>query len=268
VCYNKVNVFAIKENFMDDFIKSNYIIEEKIMLQEIPAIIFRPRDLKEPVPTVVFYHGWSSNKEKQRIRGFILSSVGYQVVIPDAIYHGERNPLTGYCQEVLIEYFWDVVFKNIEEYSIIERELVSKYSADPKRIAVMGNSMGGFTSGGIFTHNKDIKALIVLNGCCGWENFNKNVKVTITEKLETVEKKVKELDPMNNLELLKDRPILLLHGDSDTSVPIESQGIFYNALSPMYGNKERIKLIEYPKLNHVVTTNMMEESINWLGMYM
>lgn len=253
---------------MADFIKSNYITEEKIKLQEIPAIIFRPRDAKEPIPTVVFYHGWSSNKEKQRMRGFILASVGYQVVIPDAIYHGERNPLTDYGQESLIEYFWDVIFKNVEEYSTIEHELVSKYSADPKRIAVMGNSMGGFTSSGIFTHNNGIKALIVLNGCCGWENFNKNVEVTITEKLETVEKKVKELDPMNHLDLLKDRPILLLHGDSDTSVPIESQKIFYNELNPMCNNKDRIKLIEYPGLNHVVTTNMMEESINWLGRYL
>jgi dipeptidyl aminopeptidase/acylaminoacyl peptidase len=73
---------------------------------------------------------------------------------------------------------------------------------------------------------------------------------------------------MNNLELLKDRPRLLLLGDSDTSVPIDSQRIFYNALNPMCGNKENIKLIEYPKLNHVVTTNMMEESINWLGRYL
>ena len=253
---------------MADFIKSNYIIEEKIKLQEIPAIIFRPRDLKEPVPTVVFYHGWSSNKEKQRIRGFILSSVGYQVVIPDAIYHGERNPLTDYGQEASIEYFWEVVFKNIEEYSIVERELISKYAADPERIAVMGNSMGGFTCGGIFTQNKDIKALIVFNGCCGWENFNKNAEVTINEKFERIKKRVIELDPMNNLDLLKDRPILLLHGDSDSSVPIESQRIFYSALSPMCSNKENIKLIEYPKLNHVVTTNMMEESINWLGRYL
>ena len=251
---------------MDDFIRSNYIFEEKVMIQEIPAIVFRPKDAIEPLPTVVFYHGWSSNKETQRMRGFILASVGYQVVIPDAIYHGERNPLTDYGREASIEYFWDTVFKSIEEYSIIQRELMLKYAADPKRIAVMGNSMGGITSGGIFTHNKDIKALIVLNGCCWWENFNKNIEVT--KELESVVERGKELDPMNHLKLLKDRPILLLHGDSDTSVPIESQRFFYNKLNPMSSNKERIKLIEYPKLNHFVTTNMMEESINWLGRYL
>ena len=30
------------------------------------------------------------------MRGFILSTVGYQVVIPDAVHHGERNPLHNY----------------------------------------------------------------------------------------------------------------------------------------------------------------------------
>lgn len=253
---------------MVDFIKSNYIKEEKIMIKEIPALLFRPGDVKEAIPTVVFYHGWSSNKESQRMRGFILASVGYQVVIPEAIYHGERNPLNDYGHEAATEYYWDVVFKNLEEYSIIEGELVSGHGADPKRIAVMGNSMGGFTSSGIFTHNKDVKALVVFNGCCWWEDFNNRADVLMTGKLKRVEKKVEELDPMNHLNLLKDRPILMLHGDSDSSVSIESQKDFYNKLSPIYLNKERIKLIEYPRLDHLVTTNMMEESINWLGRYL
>ena len=242
---------------MTDFIKSNYIIEEKVKIQEIPTIIFRPREVKKPRPTIIFYHGWSSSKELQRLRGFILASVGYQVAIPDAIYHGERNPLSDYGEDATLKYFWDVVFSNIEEFSIIENEMVTKY-----------NAMGGFTSGGIFAQNKDIKTVIVLNGCCGWENFNRNFDVTITEKMEKVEKRVKELDPMNHLNLLKDRPILMLHGDSDNVVPIDSQRIFYNKLVPIYNDKERIKLVEYPGLNHAVTTNMMEESINWLGRYL
>ena len=70
---------------MTDYMKSNNIVEERVVIQGIPAIIFRPREVNEAMPTVIFYHGWSSNKELQRLRGFILASVGYQVVIPDAI---------------------------------------------------------------------------------------------------------------------------------------------------------------------------------------
>ncbi|HCX61903.1 YqiA/YcfP family alpha/beta fold hydrolase [Sedimentibacter sp.] len=257
---------------MTDYLKSNFIVEEKIRIQEISAIIFKPREVKGPIPTVVFYHGWSSNKELQRLRGFVLSSVGYQVVIPDAIYHGERNRLNDYGWDMAKQYFWDVIFRNLEEFNIIVREIVSKYNADSKKIAVMGNSMGGFTAGGIFTHNEYVKTLIVLNGSCGWENFNENIEEPIdkelVEKYDIIEKKVTDMNPMNHLNLLKNRPILLMHGDSDSVVPIESQKCFYDKLNPIYEDKEKIKFIEYTNLNHFVTTNMMEESINWLGRYL
>lgn len=256
---------------MINYIKSNFIKEEKITIQEIPAIIFRPAEVKEPIPTIIFYHGWGSSKELQRMRGFILSSVGYQVIIPDAIYHGERNKLNGYSWGMAKEYFWDVIFKNIEEFNILNKELVSKYNADPKRIAVMGNSMGGFTAGGIFTHNKDVKTLVVFNGSCWWENFNKNATEpedeTLKKKYNVIKNKVEELDPMNYLEKLINRPILLMHGDSDTVVPIDGQKCFYNKLKILYDD-EKIKFIEYANLNHFLTTNMMEECINWLGKYL
>ncbi|WP_313341023.1 YqiA/YcfP family alpha/beta fold hydrolase [Sedimentibacter sp.] len=257
---------------MIDYIKSNFIREEKIKIQGIPAIIFRPIKVEEPIPTIIFYHGWSSNKELQRLRGFILSSVGYQVVIPDAIYHGERSRLNDYSWDMAKEYFWDVIFRNLDEFNIIVRELVSKYSADSKRIAVMGNSMGGFTAGGIFTHNKNVKTLVVFNGSCGWENFNNNIEKPIDkvlrERYDIIEKKVKDMDPMNYLNLLKNRPILLMHGDSDNVVPVKSQKDFYNKLNLLYEDNDKIKFVEYTNLNHFVTTNMMEESINWLGRYL
>lgn len=251
----------------DDYIKSSFILEDKVKIQGIPAIIFRPKGVKEP-PSILFYHGWGSSKESQRMRGFILAAAGYQVVIPDAIYHGERKPLDDYGKEAAIEYFWDVIFANMEEYAILEKELVLKYNADSEKIAVMGNSMGGFTAAGIFTWNKNVKTLIAFNGSCSWETFNKNINPDMTGKLEELSKKASEKDPLKHLSLLTDRPILMLHGDSDSLVPVQGQREFYEKISPLYRDKERIKLIEYPLLNHFVTTNMMEESINWLGRYL
>lgn len=257
---------------MANYLSSSYILEEKISIGEIPAIIFRPKEANELIPTIILYHGWSSNKESQRIRGFILSATGYQVVIPDAIHHGERNPLHNYDAENATKYFWDTIFNNLEESDYIIDEIISKHNADPNRIGIIGNSMGGFTAAGVFTHNQSIKTLVVFNGSCGWENFNRKLKesfeIRVTEKLNEIEKKVNKLDPSNNLNLLLDRPILILHGDSDKVVPIESQRIFYNKIKPMYEYKDNMKFIEYPNLNHFVTTNMMEESIDWFHKYL
>ena len=261
---------------MSDHLKSDCIIEEKIWIGQIPAILFRPKLEKKTYPTLIFYHGWSSRKENQRIRGLILSSVGYQVVIPDAIYHGERNPLSNYNKENTLKYFGKVVLTNIEESNLLVDQLVSKHKADPDRIGVLGHSMGGFTSAGIFTHNPKLKALVVFNGSCAWEKSNETFIETFKISLEQLNnenfkglrKKISDIDPMNNLNLLKDRPILMLHGDRDEAVPVQSQRAFYKAIEPIYRDKDKIKYIEYPNLNHFLTTNMMEEAIAWFYKYL
>ncbi len=73
---------------------------------------------------------------------------------------------------------------------------------------------------------------------------------------------------MNNLESIIDRPLLMLHGDSDSLVDIEAQREFFKKVSPLYRGSERLKFIEYPKLNHFVTTNMIEEAAIWFGEYL
>lgn len=255
---------------MVDYLKSNNILEEKVYIGKIPAIIFRPKERKGLYPTIIFYHGWSSDKETQRMRGFILSSVGYQVIIPDAIYHGERNPIANYDMDNAKKYFWDIILNNLEESGSIIEEIVSKYNADPDRIGAMGNSLGGFTAAGVFTDNPSLKALVVFNGSCGWEHSNNIFKESYTVAIDSkeIEDKVNKMDPMNNFHLLKDRPILLLHGDSDSLVSVETQRIFYKKIRPLYQNKDKIKFVEYPNLNHFVTTNMMEESIAWFYKYL
>lgn len=251
---------------MNNYLQSNSIIEEKIYIENVPAILFKPKEAKGLLPTIIFYHGWSSNKELQRIRGFILSAVGYQVIIPDAINHGERNPID-YYDINNGKYFWYTILNNLEEAPIIIDKLILKYNADPNRIGLIGHSMGGFTAAGVFTHNPKIKTLVVLNGSCGWQNSNEVFKRTLgiseVEKFKEIEDKINKIDPMNNLQLLKDRPMLMLHGDSDSVVSIESQRMFYKEILPLYLDKNKIKLVEYPRLDHFVTTNMMEEIIEW-----
>ncbi len=252
---------------MQNYLQSSFINEKKIRIGEIPALLFKPNKIQGRIPTIIFYHGWSSSKDSQKMRAFILANLGYQVIVPDAIYHGERNALEVYDGANAAKYFWDIVFKNMEEFGLILDEMVQNYDADLDRIAVMGHSMGGITAGGIFTHNNKINTLVVLNGSCSWEDSNDEFKQNLGLDIKALEleEKVRSLDPINNLDLLVNRPIILLHGEHDTIVPVSSQKLFYERLKKLDEGVGKLKMITYQNLNHFVTTEMMEESAIWLG---
>lgn len=69
------------------------IEEREVGLKGIPGLVITSGEKAKGV--VLFYHGWSSQKEFQAVRGRILASYGYDVIIPDAVNHGHRGaPLT------------------------------------------------------------------------------------------------------------------------------------------------------------------------------
>lgn len=241
------------------------ITEKHIKIKDIPCIILRLENEEGLIPTIILYHGWSSNKDRQRFRGFILSSLGYQVIIPDSIYHGERNPIDHNDIVNLGKYFWEIVLNNIKESDYIIGEIINKYDADPNNIGVIGHSMGGFTAAGVFTHDKRIKTGIPLNGSFNWvmsnEIFARNLNRNTILKEED---QVRRLDPMNNLDKLIDRPILMLNGGADEIVSIRPQEVFYNKIKDLYKDASKAKLIRYKGLGHFVTTNMLEDVAKWL----
>lgn len=243
------------------------VIEEKVLIGDISALVFKPEKTVDNPPGVVFYHGWSSNKDVQRFRAYIISSCGYVVILPDSIYHGERGSID-YSKKENGPTFWKVVLSNLREWSQIKEYLINEYKVDRNRIAVSGHSMGGFTSAGIFAADTEISSLIVHNGSCNWgesnDIFKRELGFSDVEEFEELEEIVLENDPMTRLKYLKDRPILLLHGDSDSVVDIKPQLNFYNSLMELYGEKDRLKMITYKNLNHYLTTGMLEEMILWL----
>ena len=247
------------------------IEEEKIYIEDIAAIVHTPKNMDRDMETLIFYHGWSSDKETQRIRGLILAAAGYRVVIPDAINHGERDALERYGMNEA-DKFWPTVFKSIDEWDTLIEGLVSKYGIDRNKVGIIGNSMGGITAGGLYTENQEIKALVVLNGSMAWEHTNNKIKkqanIEMIQELVELEKQVIERDPIKNMDKLVDRPILSLHGEADEVLTIDSIKKFHKSIAPKYQDKERLKLIAYPDINHTISTNMMEEAIIFFNKYL
>jgi len=249
--------------------ESKFISIERILIDDIPCLRVRPRGEEKEIPTIIYYHGWGSCKDNQRFKASAFALYGYQVILPDALYHGERNPIKHGQKGMLREYFLKVILNSLEESKGLIRGIIEDYGGDPERIGVTGHSMGGFISAGVFAFNEDLKCLVVYNGSCGWMEAERIYRETrgIGFSEEDVVK-LEKYDPMNNIDKIVDRPILMVHGDEDSSVPIDSQRIFYQKVLPHYRDKEKIKLLEIPNMNHYISTGMMEEGLKWFEKYL
>lgn len=248
------------------YLKDNYkVLEEKITINGVPAIRLFPEGLEGDLKTIIFYHGLGSKKENQRYRGHVLSSFGFQVIVPDALHHGERDAKDTEDPVEIRRYFWQAIIQSTKESSKLIDEIISDLRGDEDHIYVSGHSMGGFTSAGVITHDNRVRCAIPINGSFNWGRSNEMLRDTLgsnIDDIESQEPEIKELDPMNNLEKLKDENILILHGDKDLSVDIEIQRDFYSVMKEM-GSKNII-MKEYEGLGHFTTTNMMEDIIIYL----
>ena len=239
--------------------ENDYILKTKEKTEDIPFYKFRPKDQSGILPTVVYYHGWSSNKQLKIFTAQIIASYGYQVIVPDSLYHGERNPIDNYDAINLEKYILEVLFKTIGESKSFIDNIIKHHNADANRICIMGSSMGSFSSGAIFISNSDLKCLVGFNG-----SFS--LKDIIEKKGKAFyDGHVKKYDPINNLDKLNDRAILMLHGKEDAIVPIECQRNFFNEAKNYYQNcSDRLQLIESSGLNHQTSVTMLQNTITFL----
>lgn len=247
--------------------ENNFVNVTKIKFGEIPCLYIRPYSSEKGLPTVFLYHGWSSKKENYEFMGKIIALHGFQVIVPDSIKHGERGQLDYEDLQVMEQNFWEVAMSSVEEFKTILKEGQEKLNMDPLKIAVMGHSMGGIISSGIFARNQNIRTLITMNGACAWEDVEeriraaRNVDRTTSISLE----KLREYDPLQLKDNFYPRPVLILHGEKDDFVPIESQLYFYDQVAEDYKERpENLKFSVLKNLTHHKTIGMLEEAIAWL----
>ncbi len=243
--------------------ENNFISTTREEANGIPFLKFRPKGYEGLLPTVIFYHGWHSSKEFIRFKAMTIAGYGYQVIAPDALHHGERDAIDHDNPQNLNKYLWKIILQSIKESKQFIDTIVSEHEADATRIGIMGSSMGAITAGGVLVENPDAKCLIGLNGTFAWQEAikRKHMPAASNENKEMI----KYYDPINNGDKVKEKAILILHGVGDTSVPIETQRLFYNQVYPLYTkNPKNLQLLEESNIDHKITMGMMQDAVTWL----
>ncbi|PIC05869.1 esterase [Anoxybacillus flavithermus] len=243
------------------------IIRESIA--NIPCLhVVKEDDTHHMRPLVIFIHGFTSAKEHNLHFGYLLAEAGYRVVLPDALYHGERpNPLS---DDELHLSFWDIVLTTIRELEEIKNELVERKLADPNRIGVVGTSMGGIVTFGALTQYDWIRVAGSLMGSPCYQTFfdlqlqfaeRKGITLPLSkQQLETLRDTLTAYDLSLQPEKLNGRPLFIWHGKQDDVVPFDYTYAFYKQIEPFH---EPLTMLIDEHAGHKVTREAFLQTVQW-----
>ncbi len=212
--------------------------ERRVLVDSIPCLRIEP--IKEgDFPWIIHYHGWGSKKENHRFMASSLAAAGFRVLVPDCLYHGERK------EDKEIESLPRVLLSNLEEFDSLFSYLGTE------EVFLSGHSMGSMSAGLIFHHRDVVRAAAIINGYLSY----KDLEYEVPESL-------RKLDPLDYLEGLGDRHLLILHGDADSSVDIEVQRNYYSQ-AQAYFKEGHLIMEETPRLDHYITLAMLQRSLEF-----
>jgi len=194
--------------------------------REIPAWYYRPQNAAggdgRGLPVIVNVHGGPEAQAQPNFSGIFQYFVarGYAVLAPNV--RGSTGYGRTYTQLDDVRNRED----SVKDLAAAVDWLKTSGGADPKRIAVMGGSYGGYMTLAAITLYPDLWAAAVDTvGIANWESFLKNTS-GYRRKLREVEygtlekdlEFLKSISPLNKVDRIK-TPLMVIHGKNDPRVP-------------------------------------------------
>lgn len=212
----------------------------------------------ELLPTVFFYHGFTSSKEIYSYFGYTLAKAGFRVILPDALMHGARAEPD---QGVLLKNFWRILQNNVTELALLKETFVARGLADEKRLGVGGVSMGGMTTMAALVHYPWVKAAANLMGSGYFSSLSDTLFPSYgadtelsREDFERQTALLLSLDISNKTSLIAKKPLFVWHGEKDDLVPYIESLKLKQALES-FNQAANLTFISEPQAGHKVSVN-------------
>lgn len=245
-----------------------HIYNERI--ENIPVLhVVQANKVTEQLPTVIYYHGFTSEKESSLTLAYKLAEHGVRVILPDSYLHGERA--RDMSLEKLYLSFWDVVLKNIEELETIVFHLRQLKLIDKENVFVGGTSIGAITTYGALCAYDWITGALAFMGSPNFidfakflvERFNKESTEPIDEQeVNKVLEKIAPYDLAERRALLNGRPLFIWHGTADSVVPIDYNEQFYEQLQKE-AHVDNVYFVREKDRAHHISTQSTREATAW-----
>ena len=244
-------------------------IENKVM-NNAPLLWVESRDIKNnAAPLLIFWHGWTSMKEKNLHYAYRAAEKGFRVLLPEASGHGERLAERSELERKIG--FWNVVLQSIQETGELLNLMKNAGLTDGEQVIAGGTSMGAVITLGALRVYSHIDAGISLMGNPFYKEFAKQqlenyrqagVKIPYSaDELEALLQSLDDYDLGEYPETLNGRPLFFWHGMKDSEVPFEGAYKFFQENK----NTAALTFIEDPSAGHSVTNTAATQMIDWLS---
>ncbi len=192
--------------------------------REIPAFFFAPPDV-EPrnLPVIVYVHGGPESQFRPAFNPILqyLVNHGYGVLAPNV------RGSTGYGFEYQSLDDIRLRMDSVADLRSAALWLAESGTADPKRIAIMGRSYGGFMVLAAVTTYPDLWAAAVdIVGIANWVSFLEHTgpwrrkwRETEYGSLENDRDFLEAISPIRHVERIT-APLFVVHGANDPRVPV------------------------------------------------
>lgn len=240
-------------------------------IKDIPClVVVDSQKLHEPLPTLTYFHGFTSAKEHNLPMAYLLAEKDFRVILPDSAYHGERSEGITHGEMQLL--FWDIVMQNVRELKDIYDTYQHAGLVSEDRFGVSGTSMGGITTAAALTQYQWIKTAAILMGTPNLTQYAKELVAQMSkhteiplaeEKINAIYEQLEQYDLSMNMKALHKRPLLFWHGKKDDVVPYVHSFDFYRNAAAIYENKESLQFISEENQSHKVSRNAILKTVQW-----
>lgn len=184
--------------------------------------LYTPKKQTQNLPVLLFLHGIGE-------RGNNLSDIE-KYALPKYLKQGLELPYIIIAPQCSKNNFWDYHLRDIEKILEIEHK---KLNFDKNNIFVLGSSMGAYGAWNYIIQRPNIfKGIISVAG---------GIMLQIKE----------------NLEKIKDKSILIYHGDNDDIIDVNQSIEAYNKLKSIGATNIKLKIIKGD--NHYLTSHAFKD---------
>jgi dienelactone hydrolase len=274
--------------------------------ERVPVLLARPEKSNGRLPVVIVLHGTGGNKESQKTWLTDLAKRGMIALAIDARYHGERSggakgsaayneaitkawkAKPGDQQEHPFYYdtCWDL-WKTVDY-------LLTRDDVDPKKIGMIGTSMGGIETWLAGSVDERVAVLVPMIGVQSfrwslendkWEGRANTIKgaheaaakdlgeAKVNQKVcrelwgKVIPGVLDQFDCPSMLRLCAGRPLLILNGELDPNCPLEGAKLAFASAEAAYKQvkaEDKLKIMVAQGSGHTVTKEHRQAALDWL----